>query len=132
MHDTTRERPAPAPKPGNERRTSKDIAVAWLCLLALPVAWVAAFIVLNGLTSVMGYDIWNDPAPPLWPGIVALVPTILVASVPVIVSTSRARRAGRGGDNRGWVPAGILLVITVSYVGPLAISFVGGALSTGR
>jgi hypothetical protein len=48
--------------------------------------------------------------------VVATIPAMLVFAIPAAVATFFARRAAAAGDTRGWVPAWVLLVVTLGFV----------------
>lgn len=91
-----------------------DVQSAWLSLLLVPIAFLGAFAVGEGLMSAMGYRVGFD-TPPYWAGLLATTPALLVFAVPAVVGTHFARRAGRGGHRAGWIPAGIMIALTVFF-----------------
>jgi hypothetical protein len=92
-----------------------DVRNAWLCLLLLPVATVGAFVVGEWLFSVLG-DGAVDGRPPLWVVVAAAGPALVLNAVPAALASWFAHRAGRRGDARGWLPAGLLIAAMVGVV----------------
>ncbi|WP_134773059.1 hypothetical protein [Ornithinimicrobium flavum] len=94
-----------------------DVRNAWLSVLLLPIAFVLAFLIGEGLIGVLGYPVGDTAGtPPLWAILVATIPALLVFCVPAFVSTWFARRAASHGDRRGWVPAILLAVVALGFI----------------
>lgn len=97
---------------------------AWLSLLLLPVAFVAAFAVGEGLVVLLGQEPHGEAVPPPWVVLGAFTPAMLVFAVPAALAWRFGHRAVEGGDPRGrWpivvgvaVTAGFLLLNLASYV----------------
>ena len=60
-------------RPVREDSDHHDVRNAWLSMLLLPVAFVGAFVVGEGLATLLGHPVGATEDPPLW--------SILVASV---------------------------------------------------
>ncbi len=90
-----------------------DVRNAWLSVLLLPPAFVAAFWAANGLMSLLGYP-GDQRVPPATAAIVA-IPAVLIVALPAGVSAWFARRAARLGDTRGWLPAALLITVAVVF-----------------
>lgn len=101
------------PSPADPARA--DVLRAWLCLLLLPVAFFGAFVVGEGIIGLLGYPVGGDQ-PPYLLGMVATIPALVVFAIPALVATHYARRAARAGTRTGWIPAGILLALTLAFV----------------
>ncbi|MCA1781525.1 MAG: hypothetical protein ABR500_03735 [Dermatophilaceae bacterium] len=103
--------------------TGRDVRAAWLCFLLLPGAFLGAFLaaflgyflVSEGLLPLLGQSVEGSDLP-LWADAVAMSPTVLVFALPAMLSSWFARKAAAAGDRRGWVPAGILIVLTIVFV----------------
>ena len=67
---------------------------AWLSLLLYPLAFVAAFVVGEGLVALYGYEPNGDDLVPLWVALAAGVPALGVFSVPAAVAWLSALPAG--------------------------------------
>lgn len=91
-----------------------DVRRAWLALLAVPLAFLAAFGVGEGLIALLGYPVGGE-RPPFWAGALATVPALAVFALPAVLGTKFARRAARAGDARGWWPAGIAIALAVAF-----------------
>lgn len=103
-----------------------DVRNAWLSVLLLPVAFGLAFLIGEGLIGLLGYPVGDAAADaPLWAKLVAVVPALLVFCVPALVSAWFARRAAAHGDRRGWVPATLLSVISVVFIGMNVLAGLG-------
>jgi hypothetical protein len=113
-------------RPVREGSDHHDVRNAWLSMLLLPVALAGAFVVGEGLASLLGHPVGGAEEPPLWSVLVASVPAMLVFFVPAAVSAWFARRAAHRGDRRGWVPAGILTVAAVAFVVINVAAYVAG------
>ena len=110
----------PGPVPG---RAIRDRRRAWLSMLLYPVSFVAAFVVGEGLAGLMGYPAGGEGTAPWYVGVVAGVPAIVVFVLPGVLSTWFGRRAARGGDPSGMVPAFVALAIGLSFVAVNVLSF---------
>ncbi|HSP60648.1 MAG TPA: hypothetical protein VLO09_06270 [Ornithinimicrobium sp.] len=118
-------------RPVREDRAHHDVRNAWLSLLLLPVAFVLAFVVGEGLASLLGHPVGGAVEPPTWVILVSSVPALLVFFLPAVVSAWFARRAARHGDRRGWVPAGILTLVAVGFVALNLAAYFGFELMMG-
>lgn len=94
--------------------SSALVTKAWLSLLLLPVALALAFLVGEGLVSLLGYEVGAGGAP-WWVAVVATVPALLVFWVPGVLATHFARAARARGDRRGLFPAGIALAVCTAF-----------------
>jgi hypothetical protein len=114
----------PLSRPTAEQATAgRDVRAAWLCLLLLPGAFLGAFLaaflgyflVSEGLLPLVGRSVEGSDLP-VWADLVAMVPTFVVFALPAVLSGWFARRAAAAGDRRGWIPAGVLVVLAVLFV----------------
>lgn len=94
-------------------RGRHDVRNAWLSVLLLPVAFVASFWAANGLMTLLGYA--GDQRVPAATAALVAVPAVILVAVPAAVSAWFARRAARLGDTRGWLPAALLITVTVVF-----------------
>ncbi len=101
--------PAPAP------RDDHDVRLAWACLLAAPVAFVLAFVVGEGIATVMSVE--EGSTPPVGVAVLVLLMAVALFGVPTALVWRFANRARARGDDRGRVPAIVLTVIAVGFVG---------------
>ena len=67
------------------RRDDRDVRLAWVCVAASPVAFVVAFVVGEGTSTVLGYD--GTGIAPWWILIVTLVLALAVFCVPAALAT---------------------------------------------
>lgn len=94
----------------------RDVRYAWLSVLLLPVAFVLAFLIGEGLIGLLGHPVGGEGDTPLWAALAATIPALLVFCVPAMVSAWFARRAAAHGDRRGWVPAVLLGIIALAFI----------------
>lgn len=76
---------------------STDLTRAWIAVALIPVAFVLAFAVGEGLYALLGYKP-EEAAEPLWVALLAGVPAIALFLVPCAAAVwygSRARADGR-------------------------------------
>ena len=87
---------------------------AWLSLLLYPLTFVAAFVVGEGLLTMVAEDETN---PALWEVLVSATPALMVFVIPGVLSVVLGRRAIRLGEPQGKVPAVVGAAIAVAFVG---------------
>lgn len=112
-------RPVP-PEAARDRRR------AWTALLLYPVAFVLAFVVGEGLASLLGYEPgetlrWYVP-------VLAGTPAVLLFVVPGLLALRYGRRAMRGGDPGGLAPVVVGAVVAVAFVGLNLLGFLAQVL----
>jgi len=117
-----------SPVPQSEGARSKDVARAWISVALLPAALVLAFLVGEGLATVLGHDTGSGELAPLWVVLAAGIPAVLVAIVPAGMALGYGLRARRAGDQRGVVPALVGGALAGAFVGLNVISYVVGRL----
>ena len=107
------------------RRGTADAAYrrAWWSLALYPVAFVAAFVIGEGLISLLTDDAAN---PAFWQVLVAATPALLVFVIPGILSVTQGRKAMRLGRRDGMVPAIIGAIIAIGFVGLNLLSYAVG------
>ena len=93
-----------------------DVRKAWLSMVLVPFAFIGAFLVGEGIVSLLGYPADEVTVPPFWAVLVASVPAMVLFAVPALVAAFFARRAAEAGDIRGRVPAWVLLAVTLGFV----------------
>lgn len=76
---------------------------AWIAVALIPVFFILAFAVGQGLYTVMGY-LPENAGIPLWVDLVATIPTVAVFLVPCVAAVLYGRRVNSLGDRRGRVP----------------------------
>ncbi|WP_122262267.1 hypothetical protein [Ornithinimicrobium cerasi] len=77
------------------------------------------------MASVLG-DPAVDGRPALWVVVASAGPALALNAVPAALASWFAHRAGRRGDARGWVPAGLLIAVMVGVVVLNAAAYVLG------
>ncbi len=101
---------------------------AWLSLLLYPLAFVAAFVVGEGLVTLYGYDADGADSAPLWVVLAAGVPALLVFCVPAAVAWRYAVRAGHEDVHRLRLPAYLATALAAAFVLANLASYVLGLL----
>jgi hypothetical protein len=112
--DTRPVLPTPAP------RDDRDVRFAWVCLAAAPVAFILAFVVGEGIATAMSVE--EGTTPPVWVAVLVLLAAVAVFAVPVALAWRFANRARSRGDDRGRVPAIVLSVLALVFVGVNVLS----------
>lgn len=100
---------------------------AWTGVALVPVFFVIALAVGEGIYAVMGYRP-EDADAPIWAVVTASALVLLVVLIPCVAAVHFGRRAIKGGDRRGAVPAVIGAVAGVGWVALTVISEVGNAV----
>ena len=98
---------------------------AWWSLALYPVSFVAAFVVGEGLYSMLTHD-QGEPA--VWQVLVAGLPAVLVFVIPGVLAAIHGRTAMRLGRSDAKVPAIIGAVLAIAFVGQNLLSFVAFVL----
>lgn len=98
---------------------------AWWSLALFPVSFVAAFVIGEGLISMLTDDV-DDAA--LWEMLVAAVPAMVVFAVPGVLAVVLGRKAMRLGRPEGRWPAIVGAVIGVGFVLQNAAAYLLGLL----
>ena len=116
--DTRPVTPTPAP------RDDRDVRFTWACLLSAPVALVLAFVVGGAIATAMSVE--EGATPPVWVAVLVLLVAVALFAVPTALAWRFANRARSRGDDRGRVPAIVLTVIAVAFVG---VNLLSGVLA---
>jgi hypothetical protein len=95
---------------------------AWWSLALYPVTFVAAFVIGEGLASVLGGD---SGSLAWWKALLAATPAIAVFVLPGVLAVRFGRRAMRQGRGDGRYPATVGAVIGLGFV---ALNLVSGVL----
>lgn len=106
-------------------RDSAKVALrrAWISLVLYPVAFVAAFVVGEGLLSSFGYSSGSEESPPFWAVLAAGGPALVVLAVPGALAVWFGRRAMRLGNRSGFTAAVVGATIAVAFVGLNLLSY---------
>lgn len=83
---------------------ARDVRRAWWSLALFPVAFVAAFVVGEGLASLLGYESGSGDAPPWYVPAVVAPFALLVFATPALLSTWFGVRAQRAGHPSALAP----------------------------
>lgn len=118
--------PSAGPVGSSLHRGPADVAYrrAWWSLALYPVAFVAAFVIGEGLISLLTNDHAGDPA--FWQVLVAGTPALLVFVIPGVLAVTQGRRAMRLGRRDGSAPAIVGATIGIGFVGLNVLSYVVG------
>ena len=116
--DTRPVAPTPAP------RDDRDVRFTWACLLSAPVALVLAFVVGGSIAAAMGVE--EGGTAPVGVALLVLLAVVALLAVPTALAWRFANRARSRGDDRGRVPAIVLTVIAVAFVG---VNLLSGVLT---
>jgi hypothetical protein len=105
-------------------RDDHDVRLAWSCLLAAPIAFVAAFAAGSGIATAL--DVEEGGVAP--PGVAALVlvVSLVLFAVPTGFAWRFANRAHGRGDDRGRVPAIVLTALVGAFLAQNVLSWVAG------
>ena len=123
-----------AAKPGmhlarkNGPLSRADVAYrrAWWSLALYPITFVLAFVIGEGLLSVLAEDV-AEPA--FWEALAAATPALLVFASPGVLAVVFGRRAMRWGRRDGKVPAVVGAAIGLGFAALNGLAFVVGALA---
>lgn len=99
------------------RRGTSDTHRAWWSLLGFVPSFFGAFLVGEGLISLLGYPVGGAEQAPWWAALAATLPALLVFVLPATFAVRFGRRAVRLGDARGRVPMVVALVVALGFVG---------------
>ncbi|GAA2161569.1 hypothetical protein GCM10009845_11790 [Pedococcus bigeumensis] len=92
--------PVKAPSSGGQ---VTNLRRAWIAVALIPVAFVLAFAVGEGLYTLLGYQP-EDATEPLWVALVAGVPAIVLFLVPCAAAVWYGNKARVEGHRAGLVP----------------------------
>lgn len=93
------------PQVGGQSRGGQrtNLSRAWVAVALIPVGFVLAFAVGQGLYAVLGYKP-EDATEPLWVALVAGVPAIVLFLVPCGAAVWYGNRARAEGHRAGLLP----------------------------
>ncbi|KGN40329.1 hypothetical protein [Knoellia aerolata] len=98
---------------------------AWWSLALFPVSVVLAFLVGEGIFSLLSN---GEGDPGVWTVLLAAVPALGVMVVPGALALQQGRKARRLGRRDGMVPAIVGAVVALGFVGLNAASYLIGLL----
>ena len=115
-----------APDP-RARDSNPWLRRAWVSVALVPLFFLIAFAVGEGIYALMGYKPEDADAPvPAVVVVSALVVAVVV--IPCVAAVHFGRRAVKGGDRRGVYPAVVGAVAAVGWVTLTVVSEVGNVL----
>jgi hypothetical protein len=120
MMTTTNRTPSTGAHRNDVRRT--DLRMAWVAVASIPVAFILAFIVGEGLYALLGYKP-EDATEPLWVLLVAGVPAIVLFLVPCVGAIWYGNRARAQGSHAALLPMVIGAVLGAWMVIMNLVSF---------
>jgi hypothetical protein len=88
---------------GPSKSAEHDLRKAWIAVALLPVAFVVAMFVGEGLISALGYE--SSEAVPVGPALLASIPALLVLIAPGIAAVFYGSRAYRAAGRTAAVVA---------------------------
>ncbi len=101
-----------------QARTNRQIA--WASLLLFVPCFFGAFLVGEGLISLLGYEVGDSVRPPIWAALVATVPALVVFALPLWPTWVFGRRVGEPKALIPfWIAAVLVAAFTVSNMVPL-------------
>ena len=121
---TTTNQIPPVGTPGRDRR-STNLTRAWIAVATIPVAFIVAFAVGEGLYALLGYKP-EDATEPFWVALVAGVPAIVLFLVPCVAAVRYGNRARVEGHRAAVVPLVIGAVLGLWMVVINAVSWFAG------
>jgi hypothetical protein len=95
---------------GPSKPAEHDLRKAWIAVALLPVAFVVAMFVGEGLISALGYD--SGESVPVGPALLASIPALLVLIAPGVAAVFYGNRAHRA--------AGRAAAIVAAWIGGTA------------
>lgn len=108
-HAATRTRSVGSP----ERR---DLRRAWVSVLLLPVAYVVAVLLGEGVLGMLGYPSGPQDSTPVGYALLVGIPAVAIAITPGVAAYVFGMRARRGGVASGIFPAVIGATVGVGFV----------------
>jgi len=97
-----------------------------MSLLLFPLGFVLAFVVGEGLATMLGYEPGQEVA--WYVPVLAGVPAVLLFVLPGLLALRYGRRAMRAGDPGGLAPAVVGAVVAVAFVGVNLLGFLAQVL----
>lgn len=103
-------------------RRSTNLTRAWIAVATIPVAFIVAFAVGEGLYALLGYKP-EDATEPFWVALVAGVPAIVLFLVPCVGAIWYGNRARAQGSHAALLPMVIGAVLGAWMVIMNLVSF---------
>src|SRR6476620_4677305 len=121
---TTTNQIPPVGTPGRDRR-STNLTRAWIAVASIPVAFIAAFAVGEGLYALLGYRP-EDATEPLWVALAAGVPALVLFLVPCAAAVWYGSRARAEGHRVALLPLVLGAVLGLWMLVMTTVSIVAG------
>lgn len=102
--------PTVAPVPAATDQGRRSLRWAWVSVALIPVAFVAAMFIGEGLLSLQGYESGSEKLPPIGAALLASLPALLVMIAPDLSAIWCGLLARRHGLRNGIFPAVIGIV----------------------
>jgi TctA family transporter len=115
-----------APEP-TARDSAPWLRRAWVGVATVPLFFIIAFAVGEGIYAVMGYKPENADAP-VWAVVVTSALVLAVVLIPCVSAVYYGRRAIKHGDHRGLYPAVIGAIAGLGLITLTIVSEVGNAV----
>ena len=104
---------------------STNLTRSWICVALIPVAFVLAFAVGEGLYALLGYKP-EDATEPLWVALVAGIPVIVLFLVPCAAAAWYGNKARAEGHRAARLPLAIGAVLGLWMVVMNTVSLFAG------
>ncbi|WP_225753780.1 hypothetical protein [Actinotalea sp. Marseille-Q4924] len=120
---------APASPPLGRPYTAarRHLRRAWVAVALVPVAFVVAMLVGDGVGSLLGYESGSvDPTPEVF--LLAGLPATVIGLAPAVFALVNGRRAEREGEPQGLVPTVIGAVVALYWLATPILTGVAGLL----
>lgn len=89
---------------------------AWLSLLGFVPSFALAFLIGEGLISLLGYPVGGAEQAPWWAALIATTPALIVFVLPAVAAVHFGRRAMRHGDDRARIPLLLAVIVAAGFV----------------
>lgn len=101
---------------------------AWVGVALVPVAFVLAMLVGEGVASLLGHESGSTALPSAEVFLLAGLPATAIGLAPAVFALVNGRRAEREGEPRGLVPTVIGAVVTLYWLAAPMLTGVAGLL----
>ena len=105
----------------------RALHIAWISVALIPVAFVAAMFVGEGLLTLQGYEPEPGEFPPLGTALRAALPAGLLMMAPAVTAVVFGFRAHRRGMPTAVIPAVIGILVVVYGIVANTVSWLLGA-----
>lgn len=100
--------------PSSDEAARRAVRNAWISVIAIPVAFIAAIVIGSGLAGLLGYDSGSGERAPVGVLLGAGLPAVLVMLAPTIPAMVFGFRATRLGRTEGLIAA-IIGIIAAAW-----------------